>query len=60
MLKLDTERHILPGVHKLLRVTGQPGTDIGLSVIDKAVLLLNNNNILHKDKVTSLVFSHQI
>lgn len=55
MLNLDTEQHILPGLSKILRVTGQPGTDIGLSVVDKAVLLLNSKNLLHKNKVTSWV-----
>ena len=41
-----------PGDSKDMRVTGQQGSHVGLSVVDKAVLLLNNKNILHKNKVS--------
>ena len=48
---MTAKQNILPGQSDKLRVRGQPGTHVGLSVLDKAMLLLNDNHILHKNKV---------
>ena len=42
---------MIPGEADVLTIFGQPGTVVGLSAVDKAVLLLNNKNVLHKNKV---------
>ena len=48
---MTATQNILPGDSGNLQVTGQPGTRVGLSVLDKAMLLLNDKHILHKNKV---------
>ena len=50
-IRLDAKTQVLPGDTDDLTIFGQPGTVVGLSAVDKAVLLLNNKNVLHKNKV---------
>ncbi|KAH3826701.1 complement C3-like [Dreissena polymorpha] len=51
---------VKPGAMSQLRVTGPSGMWVGFNVIDKALLLLNNNNILKEDKVFKEMEAHDL
>jgi hypothetical protein len=42
---------VIPGSTDKLIITGTPFSWVGLNVMDKALLLLNDENILKKNKV---------
>ncbi|XP_060597411.1 complement C3-like [Ruditapes philippinarum] len=50
----------LPGTRDQLTITGTPFSWVGLNVIDKALLLLNDKNILVKNKMFDVLRSHDL
>lgn len=51
-LKLETTKPLIkPGKTDFLTIEGDPMMWVGLNVMDKALLLLNNKNVLKKNKV---------
>lgn len=51
-LKLETTHaQVKPGSNDFLTIEGDPMMWVGLNVMDKALLLLNNKNVLRKNKV---------
>ena len=46
-----SERQVLPGGKVDVTATGPPDMWVGFNIIDKALLMLNNENILKEDTV---------
>ncbi|XP_053393834.1 venom factor-like [Mercenaria mercenaria] len=60
-LNLETIKPLLkPGSNDQLTISGSPLMWVGLNVIDKALLLLNDKNVLRKSKMFDVLQSHDI
>ncbi|XP_052214423.1 complement C5-like [Dreissena polymorpha] len=60
-LELNPEKlEVNPGESSKLTVTGPSGMWVGFNVIDKALLLLNSENILKENKVFQEMLAHDI
>ncbi|XP_053373562.1 venom factor-like [Mercenaria mercenaria] len=51
---------VLPGAGGELTITGTPYTWVGLNAMDKALLLLNDKNVLRKNKMFDVLESHDL
>jgi hypothetical protein len=49
---------VAPGTKDMLTITGTPFMHVGLNIMDKALLLLNDKNILRKNKVSDKQEKH--
>ncbi|KAH3752508.1 hypothetical protein DPMN_187129 [Dreissena polymorpha] len=59
-MKLELQPHkvmVRPGDSVNMTVKGPSGMWVGFNVIDKALLLLNNDNVLEEDKVLIMCFN---
>ncbi|XP_060561336.1 complement C5-like [Ruditapes philippinarum] len=60
-LKVTTEKtEFAPGTNNTLTVSGTPFMHVGLNIIDKALLLLNDKNVLRKNKMFETLQSHDL
>nr|ACN37845.1 complement component C3 [Ruditapes decussatus] len=60
-LHLETDAQtVKPGSNGKLTVTGTPLMFVGLNIIDKALLLLNDKNVLKKKKMFETLQSHDL
>ncbi|XP_053388991.1 A.superbus venom factor 2-like [Mercenaria mercenaria] len=59
-LKLKTQVEVRPDSSERITVTGSPFMWVGFSVIDKALFLLNDNNVLKKDKMFDFLEAHDL